>query len=258
MKDLGMYCIDDCKYTYKLFHIFKEKMKKDEVWNVYKKLTIPFVRVIYDMEKKGIAIDTDYLSELGEKLDVKMTETATEIYKKVGRDILITSPKQLKEYFFGELKLDLPDDYRTPKGEPSTNVNAMKYMRDTLKVEVAGDILKYREYTKVNSTYVKGLLDKQRDGNIFASFNQTGTVTGRLSSSRPNLQNIPAREDELNIRHAFKARPGYKFCISDYSQLELRLMAWFSKDENMLEIYQNDGDIHQATADAIGGTRKNI
>lgn len=255
IKTMGEYCIHDCEYTYKLFNKFKPKIEKDDLWYEYESLELPFCTVLRSMESRGIKVDTEYLKQLGAKLDSKLIDLKTDIYKAIGSELDINSPKQLREYFFGKLKYTLPDDYRTPKGELSTNVNALKYLAEEKGDEVSKLILSYRELSKLNSTYVKGMMELTRDNVIRAGFRQTGTKTGRLSSSRPNLQNIPRREDEWNIRKAFVAREGYTFVISDYSQIELRLMAWFSKDPTMVKTYQENGDIHQATADAVGCER---
>lgn len=253
---MGTYCIKDCEYTYGLYQYYKPILEKDDLWKVYTQSELPFVRVLKDIEWRGIKINIPYLKKLGKKLDVEIEEAINEVYKEAGGEIDINSPKQLRELLFDKMKLELPAEYKTPKGEVSTNVAAMNYLADTMGVDIAKKILKVRELGKINSTYVKALLAKQKDGIIHAQFRQIGTVTGRLSSSNPNLQNIPRRADELNIRKAFVPRPGYVFVNSDYSQVELRMMAFYSKDPAMLKIYAEDGDIHQATADAVGCTRQ--
>lgn len=251
IQTIGKYCIKDCEYTYKLYFKFEKVMEKDGLMKIYESLELPFVSVLKKMEMRGIKIDKEYLENLGKKLDKRIIELGKSIYKEVGRDININSPKQLSEYFFKEKKFTLPDNYRTPKGDLSTNVSALKYLAEKESCQVAKYVLEYRELAKLNSTYVKGLLSSSRKGVIHAGFRQIGTVTGRLSSSKPNLQNIPRRDDELNIRKAFIPREGYNFVIADYSQVELRLMAYFAKDERMLKVYEDGGDIHQATADEI-------
>jgi len=256
---MGAYCIKDCEYTYKLFYKFRDKLKKDvldnKLWEEYRKLEIPFIEVLRNMESTGIRVDKEYLLELGTKLDSRLIDMKANIYKAVGREIDINSPKQLREYFFGEKKYVLPEDLKTPTGQVSTNVEAMKYLCKVEKDKVAELVISYRELSKLNSTYVKGMLQLVRKDVIYASFRQTGTITGRISSSHPNLQNIPRRDDEWNIRKAFIAREGYKFIISDYSQIELRLMGWFSKDQTVIQTYQDGGDIHQATAEKVGCDR---
>lgn len=256
VKEMGEYCIKDCEYTYKLFQHFKPKLEEDKLWYIYESLEIPFCEVLRNMENRGIMIDIPYLKKMNEAIDSKMIQIKAEIYKQVGRVIDINSPKQLREYFIDELKIDLPGEYKTPKGEVSMNVSAMQYIAEELNLDIAKQILAYREMTKLNSTYVKGMMEIAIENIVHTSFNQTSTVTGRISSSNPNLMNIPRRDDEFNIRQAFKAREGYTFIIADYSQIELRLMAWFSKDPEMQKIYQQNGDIHQKTADTLGCTRQ--
>lgn len=255
LKHLGEYCIKDCTYTYKLCEIFLPKLEEDGLMNVYEKLELPFIEVIRSMERRGIKVDTDYLKELGDNLDKEVAAVSQELRTLMGKEIDIASPKQLREYFFTEKKYVLPDDLKTPKGEVSTNVEAMEYLAEKCDCKEAALVLRYRELSKLKSTYVVGMLELTKNGCIHASFKQTGTITGRLSSSQPNLQNIPRRDDIFNIRKAFVARPGYGFVISDYSQIELRLMAYFSKDATLVKAYQEGKDIHQATADAIGCDR---
>ena len=252
---MGKYCKKDCEYTYKLYSKFEKIMEKDGVKKIYETLELPFVNVLKKMEMRGIKIDREYLNKMGKKLDKRIIELGVLIYKEVGRDININSPKQLGVYFFEEQKYTLPDTFKTPSGAISTNVEALKYLADKKYCQVAKYVLEYRELTKLNSTYVKGLLSSSRNDVIHAGFRQIGTVTGRLSSSKPNLQNIPRRDDELNIRKSFIPREGYEFILADYSQVELRLMAYFSKDPKMLSVYEEGGDIHQSTADEIGCDR---
>lgn len=255
LKHLGTYCIKDCQYAYQLCEEFLPKLEKDELMSVYEKLELPFIEVLRSMERRGIKVDTEYLNELGRKLDIEIENTMGELEAMVGRKIDVASPKQLREYFFKEKGLTLPDDLKTPKGEVSTNVEAMEYLAEHLNCKEASLVLKYREFSKLKSTYVVGMSSMIRKGCLHASFHQTGTVSGRLSSSKPNLQNIPRRDDIFNIRRAFIARPGMGFVIADYSQIELRLMAHFSKDPTLVKAYQEGKDIHQATADAIGCDR---
>lgn len=255
IEKMGDYCLKDCEYTYKLFFKFKIILEKEDIWKEYYELEMPFVKVLLGMEHRGIKIDVKYLQELGEILDKKIIKLSAEIYKEVGRDIDINSAKQLREYLFIEKKYNLPEQYRTPKGEFSTDVSSLKYLAKIEKIKIADLLLKYRELSKLNSTYVKGMLEDAREGIIYPSFNQIGTVTGRLSSNSPNAQNIPRRDDEFNIRKAFIPRQGYKFICADYGQIELRLIAYFSKDERMLNVYRENGDIHAETAKEIGCDR---
>jgi DNA polymerase-1 len=254
--ELGEYCILDCKYTYKLFQKFQEKVKKDNLQKVYENLELPFINVLRKMENRGVSIDTEYLRVMGSEMEQEIIRIQSEIWKLAGKEVDINSPKQLSEIFFKEKKYELPNDYRTPKGEYSTDVESLTYLSEKYNCELSKKILEYREMFKLYSTYILGLLEKQRNGVIYASFSQTGTVTGRLSSSSPNLQNLPARDDKFNIRKAFIPRQGYTFITADYSQIELRILAYFSKDPVLVEAYKEGKDIHKATADILGCERK--
>ena len=254
--DMGTYCIEDCEHTFKLFEIFWPKMQLDaKLTNAYLNIEIPMVSVIRKMEQRGIAIDVDYLRKMGQEMFTELARIKGEIWKDAGREFDINSPKQLSQILFKEKGYTLPDDYKTPKGELSTNVKALEYLQEHQKSTFADLILQFREIHKLYSTYVEGLLARHRNGVIHGSFMQTGTKTGRLSSSNPNLQQIPRRDDKFNIRNAFVARPGFTFVISDLSQIELRLLAFYSKDETLVRAYQEGKDIHQQTADLIGCER---
>ena len=156
IQTIGKYCIKDCEYTYKLYFKFEKVMEKDGLMKIYESLELPFVSVLKKMEMRGIKIDKEYLENLGKKLDKRIIELGKSIYKEVGRDININSPKQLSEYFFKEKKFTLPDNYRTPKGDLSTNVSALKYLAEKESCQVAKYVLEYRELAKLNYTYVKG------------------------------------------------------------------------------------------------------
>ncbi len=267
MEQLGNYCIDDCKYTYKLYKKFKPLLEEQDLWKVYSTLEVPFIQVLRAMENRGISLDTKYLIEMGNNLDNKLIELQTEIWKMIGKEIDINSPKQLAEYFDSKgyykattklnnqgLLVTVYDNevLITKKGGKATDVNALNYFVAEYKCEISKKILDYREFFKLKSTYVKGMLDRHKNGVIHASFLQQGTVTGRLSSRNPNLQNIGRRADEFDIRRAFMARTGYTFVISDLSQIELRLATHYSQDPTLLQAYQTGKDVHQETADALG------
>lgn len=254
--EMGTYCIADCEHTYKLFEIFWPKIEEDEkLKNAYLNIEVPMITVLRKMENRGIAIDTEYLKKMGEQMFMELARIKGEIWKEAGKEFDINSPKQLSEILFTEKKYELPEEYQTKKGSQSTNVKALEYLQEKQGSNLAKLILDYREVFKLYSTYVEGLLERQKNGIIYGSFKQTGTKTGRLSSSNPNLQQIPRRDDQFNIRNAFVARPGYTFVISDLSQIELRLLAFYSKDPTLMKAYQEGKDIHQQTADLIGCPR---
>lgn len=252
---LGEYCIDDCKYTYRLFKLFEPQMKEQNLWKVYTELEIPTILVLRAMENRGIMVDESYLKNLGENVEKKLIEIRADIWKDVGKEFDINSSQQLSKILFDEMKLVLPDEYKTDAGKWSTDVNSLKYLSEHANCELAKKVLEFRMFSKLHGTYVVGLLERAKNGIIHGSFLQHGTVTGRLSSSNPNMQNFPRRADEYDIRKAFVARPGYTFVIADLSQIEFRLLAYFSKDPTLLAAYQADKDMHQATADALGCTR---
>lgn len=255
-KQLGLYCIDDCKYTYKLFKKWKTKLEQDEIWNAYRKIELPLVRVLMDMENRGICLDCDYLRDIGGKIEKDIIRYQAEIWQEAGKEFDVSSSKQLSEVLYNEKGYSLPDEYKTPTGAYSTNEAALKYLADKHSEDkLPSLILKYRDVFKLHTTYINGFLEKQRDGVIYGSFRQTGAKTGRLSSSNPNLQQLPRRDDEYNIRKAFKAREGYTFVIGDLSQIELRVMAFLAKDPNMISIFQKGGDIHAETANLMGVDR---
>ena len=254
---IGDYCMDDCKNTYKLFKHFQKSVNDQDqaLRRVYMELCIPFMKVLTGMELRGVCLDLAYLKEMELKVEDKLVELGANIWRTAGRQFDINSSQQLSKILFEELKYKLTDEFKTPKGTPSVDAKALAYLVKTYDSELCKQILEYRELAKLQSTYIKWMPKLAIDGVVHTSFNQIGTVTWRLSSNAPNLQNIPRRDDEFNIRKAFVARPGYVFLDSDFSQLELRIMAFFSQDPKLLETYQNWGDIHKMTADTIGCTR---
>jgi DNA polymerase I len=256
LKNLGMYCIDDCKYTYKLFHKFKPKMEKEDLWPVYEKVEMPIIKLLIDMEVRGIKINLKYLRRIGDAINQDVIELQAKIWTEAGREFDINSPKQLAEVLYKERELRLPEEFRTPTGAYSTNVKALEFLeRNNPEDKLVGSLLKYRELFKLSSTYIKGLFERNKDGVIYASFKQHGTQTGRFSSSNPNLQQLPRRNDKYDIRKAFVAREGYTFVICDLSQIELRVIAYLSKDPIMMKAFQEGKDIHQETADKIKSSR---
>jgi len=256
-EELGTYCISDCKYTYKLFQKFKPKVIQEGFWKVYTELEIPIVRVIMDMENRGITLDLDYLDTLGVELENELIEIKAKIWASAGKEFDISSPQQLSEVLFSERKYDLPTDYLTPTGAKSTNEAALAFLKNKHPEDVLLDsLLKYRELFKLNSAYIIGLKKKSKDGVIYTTYRQTKVVTGRFSSQAPNLQQLPARGDKYDIRRAFIPRPGYRFVICDLSQIELRVAAYFAQDPIMIKAFKEKKDIHTETAEAMGVDRR--
>jgi DNA polymerase-1 len=207
---------------------------------------LPLVRVLAKMEDAGIGADAAYLSGLSESLRERLGTLEHEIYESAGRPFNVNSTQQLREVLFDGL--GLPVLKKTPKGAPSTDASVLQKLAD--EHPVVEHLLRFRELEKLRSTYVDGLLPLiAEDGRIHCVFNQTGAATGRISSERPNMQNIPVRSEEgRTIRTAFVAAPGTRFIVADYSQIELRILAHLSRDPGLLEAFRTGADIHTATA----------
>lgn len=253
---MGQYCIDDCKYTKKIFDKFLKKITDQELLRVYRKLELPFIRVLMDMENRGIMLDEEYLKGIGVELDKEIIETQALIWKEAGKQFDINSPKQLSEVLYTDRGYTVSAEHQTKTGANSTNIAALKYLKEAHpKDKLIGGLIKYREIFKLKGTYIEGLRKKLRAGAIHTSFKQHGTKTGRLSSNNPNLQQLPRRDDKYDIRKAFIPRDGYTFVISDLSQVELRLAAHFSQDPILLKAFQEGKDVHQETADILGCSR---
>jgi len=218
---------------------------------LYREVELPLVRVLARMEEAGILVDREYLAELGEHLRDRLATLERKAYEAAGEPFNINSTQQLRELLFDRLRL--PVLKKTPKGAPSTDASVLQKMVD--QHPVVGHLLAYRELEKLRSTYVDGLLPLiAPDGRIHCAFNQTGAATGRISSERPNMQNIPVRTEEgRTIRRAFVAAPGHTFVIADYSQIELRILAHLSGDAGLLEAFASEADIHTATAARVFG-----
>lgn len=240
-----------CYMAYTAFSSKKaleEELKATQMEELYKKIEIPLVYTLADMEHTGIAIDASNLKEYGEKLAVRIAELEKQIYAEAGEEFNINSPKQLGVILFE--KLQMPYGKKTKTGY-STAADVLEKLAP--EYPIVADILEYRQLTKLKSTYADGLANYIReDGRIHTTFNQTITVTGRLSSTEPNLQNIPMRiELGRLIRKAFLPAPGYVFMDADYSQIELRVLAHMSGDEKLIEAYRNAQDIHRITASQV-------
>lgn len=259
---MGTYCLSDCEYTLRLFHVFKKKIQAEGLWKLYDEIERPLVNVVRHMEERGILIDVPYLEEMKVKLEAELgtlKESVLSIIKTDMKgatdDFNVGSTKQLGEYLFKCKKYKIPEDMYTPTGKPSTNEAALKYLAAKYKCPVSQGLLRVRELTKLLTAFVNSLLDRQKDSVIHCSFRQSGTVTGRFSCANPNLQQQP-NSKEFDLRRAFKARPGYKFVVCDFSQVELRIAAALSGSKLMVDTYKNNGDIHQTTADAVGCDRQ--
>ncbi len=212
---------------------------------LYDEIELPLIFTLFSMEREGIRIDGEALKEYGASLSGRIAELEAGIYEKAGEEFNINSPKQLGEVLFEKLKL--PNGKKTKTGY-STAADVLEKLAP--EYPVVNDILAYRQLAKLKSTYADGLFDCiDADGRIRTTFQQTVTATGRLSSTEPNLQNIPIRmEIGKEIRRVFHPKDGYVFVDADYSQIELRVLAHMSQDENLIEAYRQNKDIHRATA----------
>lgn len=245
------YAAEDADITLRLKNYLEPKLEEVGVTQLFYEIEMPLVRVLADMELNGVRIDTAALAETSDILTKRLNEIEKRIYELAGKEFNIASPKQVGEILFGELKI-VEKPKKTKTGQYVTSEEVLQQLSG--KHEIVGKILEHRGLKKLLGTYVDALpkLINPRTGHIHTSFNQTATATGRLSSSDPNLQNIPVRgEDGKEIRKAFIPEEGCLFFSADYSQIELRVMAHLSGDENMIEAFRSGYDIHAATAAKI-------
>ena len=245
------YAAEDADITLRLYNVLLPKLKECGAEQLFYEIEMPLMPVLAEMELNGIRIDPDSLAETSSILTSRMRQLETQIYEAAGEEFNIASPKQVGEILFGKMKIvDKPK--KTKTGQYVTSEEVLQQLRH--KNPIVDDILAHRGLKKLLGTYVDALpkLINRRTGHIHTSFNQAVTSTGRLSSSDPNLQNIPVRgEDGKEIRRCFIPEEGCLFFSADYSQIELRVMAHLSGDENMAEAFRLGHDIHAATAAKI-------
>ena len=237
--------------TYAIFTYatkINEQIKADDMWKLYTDIEMPLVYVLYEMQKNGIRVNKEELKEYGDKLQVRIEELEQSIHRLADDDFNINSPKQLGEVLF--VKMGLPNGKKTKTGY-STSADVLEKIKN--EHEIVPQILEYRQLVKLKSTYADGLENYIcDDGRIHGKFNQTITATGRISSTDPNLQNIPIRmELGREIRKVFVPEEGYRFIDADYSQIELRVLAHMSDDRHLIEAYNSDEDIHKITASQV-------
>ena len=249
--DIYEYACEDADITLRLKNVLEPKLDEAGVALLFRDIEMPLVDVLADMELNGVCLDTEALHETSEVFNKRMTAIEQHIYELAGERFNISSPRQVGDILFGKMKIvDKPK--KTKTGQFVTSEEVLQQLRS--KSPIIDEILNYRGLKKLLSTYVDALpkLINPRTGRIHTSFNQTVTATGRLSSSDPNLQNIPVRDDDgKEIRKCFIPEPGCLFFSADYSQIELRIMAHLSEDENMIEAFREGFDIHAATAARI-------
>lgn len=250
-EDIYEYACEDADITLKLKNILEPKLKENGIWKLFHDIEMPLVSVLAEMEMNGVRIDTTSLQETSTILSKRINDIEKDIYTLAGEEFNISSPKQVGEILFGKMKI-IEKPKKTKTGQYVTSEEVLQQLKN--KSEIVGKILEHRGLKKLLNTYVDALpkLINPRTGHIHTSFNQTVTATGRLSSSDPNLQNIPVRGEEgKEIRRAFIPEEGCLFFSADYSQIELRVMAHLSGDENMIDAFKNGYDIHAATAAKI-------
>jgi len=242
------YAAEDADITLQLHHFLGERLRKDEkLLSVYSEIEMPLVDVLLDVEQNGVLIDSDMLQKQGKELDQQLQRIEQAIYEQAGEVFNLGSPKQIQAILFE--KLELPVLRKTPKGQPSTAEDVLEELaRD---YEIPALLLEHRSLNKLMSTYIDKLPREinARTGRVHTSYQQAVASTGRLSSTSPNLQNIPIRSAEgRRIREAFIAPSGYRILALDYSQIELRIMAHLSADESLLNAFARGLDVHRATA----------
>ncbi|NNF00069.1 MAG: DNA polymerase I [Pyrinomonadaceae bacterium] len=239
-------------FTNQLASIFDKKIAEDELDRIYREVELPLVPILYEMELVGMKLDVEKLNSVSDFLQTEIDVITKKIYKLAGREFNIGSPKQVGEVL---QELNIETKYKTPTGKISTSKDALQEIGETY--EIAHHIIEFRELDKLKSTYADTLPKLvSKDGRIHGVLNQTVAATGRLSSTDPNLQNIPIRTElGRKIREAFIPNEGCKFISADYSQLELRILAHITKDEVMLEAFKNNEDVHAQTAKLIFGAK---
>ena len=256
MRDLSpqevyLYACEDADVTLKLKNILEQELKKNDAEKLFYEIEMPLVPVLVNIESNGVRLDTEALKQSSEHFTTRLQSIEKEIYTLAEGEFNIASPKQVGEILFDKLKI-VEKAKKTKTGQYVTSEEVLESLRN--KHDIIGKILEYRGLKKLLSTYIDALpqLINPQTGRIHTSFNQTVTATGRLSSSNPNLQNIPIRdEDGKEIRKAFIPDDGCSFFSADYSQIELRIMAHLSEDKNMIDAFLSGYDIHAATAAKI-------
>lgn len=258
-EDLYKYACADADATWRLYEKYVEEFRKEDnkdLKNLFHNIEMPVIEVLVEMERQGIRVDKKYLIELGKKFNSELNALSQKIYNFVGHEFNISSPKQVGEVLFDEL--NLPGGKKTKTGAWQTNESILRNLKDSSPI--IEDLLEYRELSKLISTYVDSLIDEINSytRKVHTNYNQSVVSTGRLSSSGPNLQNIPISSDRgMMIRKAFIADEGCKLIAFDISQQELRILAHMANEEELIKAYQNDVDVHKLTASKIFGKEIN-
>jgi DNA polymerase-1 len=254
------YCGADVDATIRLYKILEEKLHEVGLWDLYTRIELPLLPVLTDMEMTGVLLDTNYLAQMSGRLALRIHELEQELFKVVGRSFNLRSTQQLSQVLFDDLAFSTKGMKRTASGHYSTAVGTLEQLAanpDDLTEQqrtVISIIMEQRQLEKLRGTYVDALplLVNPQTGRVHTSFNQAGAVTGRMSSSNPNLQNIPIRTElGREIRRAFVAPPGWKLLSADYSQVELRILAHITGEPGFVDAFLADQDIHAATASTL-------
>lgn len=250
VEDVSQYACEDADFTFQLVKPLKKELEKDNNLGLFEKIEIPLIPVLYEMEKNGALLDVKFLNKLSKKVTKDLDSIDKKIYKLAGQDFNINSPLQLQEILFDKLEIPTKGIKKTKTGY-STGADELEKLKD--EHPIIDLISQHRELAKLKSTYIDALPELVNSGGrIHTSFNQTVTATGRLSSTNPNVQNIPIRTELGNeIRKSFIAPPGYKIIAADYSQIELRVIASLARDKVMLKGFNAGEDIHKRTAAEI-------
>ena len=253
INDLAIYCGEDADFTWRLVNKFRAQLKNDNLEKLFAKIEMPLLPVLAEMENNGVMVDVAFLKEMEKALDEKIKELEEKIFFLADLNFNVRSTQQLKKVLFEDLQISTEGVSRIKTGF-STSAEDLEKLRD--RHPIVPLIIEHRELSKLQSTYVTALpeLVNKKTGRVHTSYNQTVAATGRLSSTDPNLQNIPIRTElGREIRKAFIARPGFKLMALDYSQIELRIAAHLSGDETMIAAFKNQADIHTETAAKIKG-----
>ena len=253
LEDAAHYAAEDADVTLRLYNVLHEALQKiPSLYKVYAEIELPLVPVLHRMESTGVLLDAKRLQEQSHELSQSMVSLQKKAFEVAGEEFNLASPKQIQAILFE--KLELPVRKKTPKGAPSTSEEVLQEL--SLEYELPSLILQYRSMAKLKSTYTDKLPQQinSTTGRVHTSYHQAVTATGRLSSSDPNLQNIPVRTDEgRRIRQAFIAPPGFKLLAADYSQIELRIMADLSGDKGLISAFSEGRDVHRSTASEVFG-----
>ncbi|HRU64843.1 MAG TPA: DNA polymerase I [Spirochaetota bacterium] len=248
---LALYAIEDADIAYRLYLILEELLEKNSLRELFDKIEMPLMPVLAEMEKVGVKIDIEHFDAMKKDTAAKLSEVEERIYELAGQKFNINSTRELSSILFDKLKLK---SVKKTKTGFSTDIQVLETLKN--EHEIVQHLISYRTLSKLQSTYIESLpsLISKKTGRIHTSYNQTVTATGRLSSSDPNLQNIPVRDDfGRQLRKGFIAEKGFLLMSADYSQIELRLAAHYSNDSNMLAAFRDGVDIHNLTASSVFG-----